>query len=137
MNDKAAKQRRVQVWIDRAQYDLDTAKAMLDTGRYIYVVFMCQQAIEKRLKAYIEDTGTTPPRIHNLINLCKTIDVYESLPDNLKDFLQELTAYYLDSRYKEDIARLSAFMNKEKAGYYFEKTKEVLEWLTQKKKLSV
>ncbi len=137
MNDKIAKQRRVQVWIDRAQYDLDTAKAMLDAGRYIYVVFMSQQTIEKRLKAYIEDKGTTPPRIHNLINLCKMIDLYDPMPDNLKDFLQELTAYYLDSRYKDDIAKLSAFINKEKASEYLKKTEGMLGWLTQKKNLLV
>ena len=32
----------VEHWIERSQYDLDTAKAMLDTGRYLYVAYMCQ-----------------------------------------------------------------------------------------------
>ena len=27
----------VEHWIERSQYDLDTAKVMLDTGRYLYV----------------------------------------------------------------------------------------------------
>jgi HEPN domain-containing protein len=30
-------------WIERSQYDLDTAKVMLDTGRYLYVAYMCQR----------------------------------------------------------------------------------------------
>ena len=31
-------------WIERSEYDLDTAKVMLDTSRYLYVAYMCQQA---------------------------------------------------------------------------------------------
>ncbi|MBI5373863.1 MAG: HEPN domain-containing protein [Candidatus Schekmanbacteria bacterium] len=107
---------------------------MLDAGRYVYVAFMCQQVIEKKLKAYIENNGITPPRVHNLINLSKMAGNYEELPDNIKDFLQDLTTYYLDSRYKEDISKLSIFMNKDKAGEYLQKTQEVLKWLTQKMK---
>ena len=38
-------------WVERSQYDLDTAKVMLDTGRYLYVAYMCQQTVEKMLKA--------------------------------------------------------------------------------------
>lgn len=33
-------------WLERAEYDLDTAEAMITTARYIYAVFMCQQAVE-------------------------------------------------------------------------------------------
>jgi hypothetical protein len=28
-------------WLERVVYDMDTARAMLRTKRYIYVVFMC------------------------------------------------------------------------------------------------
>ena len=38
-------------WLERSKYDLETAKAMLDTRRYLYVAYMCQQAVEKLLKA--------------------------------------------------------------------------------------
>jgi HEPN domain-containing protein len=27
-------------WIERSQYDLDTAKAMLEAGRYLYVGYV-------------------------------------------------------------------------------------------------
>lgn len=37
-------------WEEIATYDLETAEAMLASGRYLYVVFMCQQAIEKLMK---------------------------------------------------------------------------------------
>lgn len=37
-------------WEYKATYDLETARAMQQTGRYTYVVFMAQQAIEKMVK---------------------------------------------------------------------------------------
>ena len=37
-------------WFELAEYDLETAKAMLTTRRVLYVGFMCQQTIEKSLK---------------------------------------------------------------------------------------
>jgi len=43
---------RVKYWIDLSDYDLETAEAMLDSKRYLYVGFMCHQTIEKAFKAY-------------------------------------------------------------------------------------
>lgn len=41
-------------WLNLAEYDLETARAMLKAGRYLYVTFMCHLTIEKTL------TGGTP-----------------------------------------------------------------------------
>ena len=35
-------------WLDSAEYDLQTARAMLETRRLLYVGFMCHQTVEKR-----------------------------------------------------------------------------------------
>ena len=37
-------------WKSYAERDLDAAEAMFETGRWFYVVFMCQQATEKLAK---------------------------------------------------------------------------------------
>jgi HEPN domain-containing protein len=59
-----------EAWVEDAEYDLQSAKAMLDCGRYFFVVFMCHLTIEKLLKSIIvERQGLEPPRIHNLIGL--------------------------------------------------------------------
>ncbi len=42
-------------WSDLSQYDLETAQAMLETNRLLYVGFMCHQSVEKILKAYFAD----------------------------------------------------------------------------------
>jgi HEPN domain-containing protein len=43
---------KIKYWIDLSDYDLDTAEAMLQSKRYLYVGFMCHQSIEKAFKAY-------------------------------------------------------------------------------------
>lgn len=34
-------QDKVEYWVDLAEYDLETAKALLESKRYLYVGFMC------------------------------------------------------------------------------------------------
>ena len=38
---------RIAYWVDIADYDYDTANALMDSRRYLYVGFMCHQVIEK------------------------------------------------------------------------------------------
>ncbi len=38
----------VTAWVDASRYDLMTAKALLRSRRYVYVLFMCQQSIVSR-----------------------------------------------------------------------------------------
>lgn len=53
---------KVKYWADVAQYDMDTAKAMNQTKRHLYVGFMCHQVIEKALKAYhVSELKLDPP----------------------------------------------------------------------------
>ncbi|MCL0094232.1 HEPN domain-containing protein, partial [Dehalococcoidia bacterium] len=38
---------------------------MLQSGRYVYVIFMCHLSIEKTLKGILtEETSTIPPKTH-------------------------------------------------------------------------
>lgn len=61
-------QKTIKEWVEISEYDLQTAEAMLHTQRYLYVAFMCQQAIEKILKAlYIQKKNELPLRTHNLL----------------------------------------------------------------------
>ncbi|HEQ60679.1 MAG TPA: HEPN domain-containing protein, partial [Firmicutes bacterium] len=81
-------------WMEQARYDLDTARAMLASERYLYVLFCCQQAVEKAMKAIILlRTGQFPPRLHNLLRLAEVADL--SMEGERQDFLGELSAYYI------------------------------------------
>ena len=41
---------RVTYWIELSDYDYETAEAMLNSSRFLYVGFMCHQTIEKVLE---------------------------------------------------------------------------------------
>ena len=47
MNKLMSDYDKVRYWDEMAGYDLETAKAMLSTKRYLYVGFMCHQSVEK------------------------------------------------------------------------------------------
>lgn len=120
--------RETQLWIDRAEYDLETADAMLKSARYLYVAFAYQQAVEKYLKAIIQESSSTmPPFIHNLPALLKLTPV--SLTDVQNSFLMLLTHYYLNTRYVDVKQKLLDTMNKEKAAECLKKTQEVVQCL--------
>ena len=47
---------KVAYWLDIADEDLGVAEDLYKAKRWLYVAFMCHQAIEKTLKAYWCDT---------------------------------------------------------------------------------
>ena len=118
----------VERWVEQSQYDLDTARAMLRSGRFLYVLFCCQQAVEKMLKGLIvKKTGEFPPRLHSLMRLAEAAGL--TLDSPRADFLGELSAYYIQSRYPEEIEAMSEQVTIEIASDTLEKTEELLQWL--------
>jgi HEPN domain-containing protein len=74
------KAERIKYWIELAEYDLKTAKAMLDTKRYLYVGFMCHQVVEKMIKAlFTKLKNEIPPYTHNLNKLSELCGLFSSL----------------------------------------------------------
>jgi HEPN domain-containing protein len=115
-------------WAEQAQYDLDTADAMSKAGRYLYVLFCCQQAVEKILKAAIvQHTNKLPPRIHQLARLAELAGV--AINDKQADFLRELGSYYIPTRYPEEVADLALAAKEAKARQVLSQSKEFLQWL--------
>lgn len=39
-------------WILQSDYDIATAEAMYESGRYFYAVFMCHLSLEKSIRDY-------------------------------------------------------------------------------------
>ncbi len=117
-------------WLSLARYDLATAEAMLQTGRLLYVGFMCQQAIEKLLKAcYVKEHGLTPPYTHNLLRLTTELSWGGAIDAHRLKTLQALNSYYIESRYTEDIQELAAALTEMKVTKVLSDTKELFEWI--------
>jgi HEPN domain-containing protein len=121
-------------WLERVDYDLQTADAMLKTGRYIYAVFMCQQAVEKVMKAFINNTGSQVLPIHNLRRLAENSGLISELDEEKLIKLDFLSQYYISARYKEDITELSKGITKEFSTDILVFTKGMIKWIIQKMK---
>ena len=118
-------------WVERSQYDLDTAKIMLDTGRYLYVAYMCQQAVEKILKAFIAQLGKENFPIHNLNRLAEIATISNELTPEQFNFLAELTPYHIEARYGDYKENLSEIINEKMAEQVYKKTREIHKWIYQ------
>jgi HEPN domain-containing protein len=119
-------------WVERAEYDLETAKAMLDTARYLYVAYMCQQAVEKLLKALIAQQDKENLPIHNLNRLAELAGIASALDPEQFDFLAELTPYSIEARYGDYKEGLSEIINEQKAREVYKRTQGIFEWLYRK-----
>jgi len=123
-----------QRWLDRVVYDLETAKAMLKTGRLIYAIFLCQQSIEKCLKALLayHDKDIFP--IHNLRRLAEHAGVVDELDQATRIKLDFLSNYYINARYKEDLKQLSKGITEALAQDFIQFSEGLIAWLCQKMK---
>jgi len=118
----------VKNWLDSAEYDMETAQHMLNTGRYIYTVFMCHLALEKVLKAKVESVmGKTPPRTHDLERLFQLADLPPDEPKN--NIIAELSGLSIVTRYPEDFQQIKKAFTKEKTTVMFNNTNEVFQWI--------
>jgi HEPN domain-containing protein len=126
--------KKSQMWLDRVAYDMDTAKAMLQTGRLIYAIFMCQQSLEKCFKGLLayQDKEILP--IHNLRRLAELSNVIHDLDESNLLKLDFLTSYYINARYKEDLQQLSKGITETVVKDFIQFSEGLVEWLCQKTK---
>jgi HEPN domain-containing protein len=75
----------------------------------------------------VERTGKLPPRLHSLPRLAEAAGLK---PDaDTVDFLAEITAYYIESRYPERIEALGRDVSAGTAVAALSRTDEVFQWL--------
>jgi HEPN domain-containing protein len=130
MADQKAHER----WLERVFYDLDTAKAMIQTGRLIYAIFMCQQAIEKCFKALLSYKDKEIIPIHNLRRLAELSGLIDELDEEKLMKLDFLSSYYINARYKEDLQQLSRGITDKTAQDFIHFSEGLVSWLCQKMK---
>jgi len=128
-------------WESKASYDLETARVMLQTGRYLYVVFMAQQATEKLVKGlYVLYIDREPTRTHNIWLIFKGLMEVEQFryetgnqvfvkAQEFKPFFSDLLFYYIAERYPDYKRQLSSNITEARAKEVLNKTEEVFVWL--------
>lgn len=80
---------------------------MIKIRKYLYAVFMCQQAVEKLLKAILSSQGKSVFPIHNLARLARDAAIFEDCERIDAGLLAELTPFSIKARYGEHKQSLS------------------------------
>ena len=89
---------QVQRWLDQARHDLESARKSQTVALPDVALILCQQAVEKALKApYIAQTGQFPPRVHSIERLA---DLTQMRPQ-LEPALLNLEDFYTSLRYPD------------------------------------
>ncbi len=119
---------QVDYWIEIAEHDLPVAQNLFENGYYVWCLFIGHLILEKIIKAhYVNDTGKTPPKIHDLVKLSDKTNL--SFSKEQKEFLLKVNNYNLETRYPDfKMSALKAY-DKTYAEENFNKIKEMYQWL--------
>ena len=123
---------KYQYWFTCARDDIDSAELMLKSGRWFYTLFMCQQAIEKLVKGlYIFYIDDNIPRLHDINNIFGRYrdKLPEQLAEEKTELFDNLSQFYLRSRYPDYTSALASLTTSEVAHSVYKKSKEAFEWL--------
>ena len=114
-------------WIEFAASDLETAQVLHHAERHPAAVFHCQQAIEKALKGlYIAEVDAMFPRSHSLAEIAQAT----SFPRSQFEFLRELTARYIDTRYPSfPTEKITDIYDHTYSEEVLAKTEGILKWI--------
>ena len=121
---------KIEYWLEIGHYDLVSAKAMLESKRFLYVGFLCHQVVEKCLKAYYWHTRKKePPYSHNLLLLSEESGFDDLAGEELLLLFNELMPLNIQARYPEDREQLLKALTVDKCGDLYKKTKEFYRWI--------
>ena len=88
-------------WLRQAEQDLMDASYNKDGERFNISCFLCQQASEKAIKAFLYLKGAEDVWGHSLIDLCEDAKFFDMFFDTIKSEARQLDKYYELTRYPE------------------------------------
>ncbi len=98
--------RQTEHWLNTAEDDLILIEEIIHNEHLTHMVaFHFHQAIEKSIKAILEEKEDNVPRIHSIITLRGKIENYIELTVDQKIF-DQINELYIDSRYPTDLGLL-------------------------------
>lgn len=125
---------KAEYWLESAEYDLQTARAMLETKRYLYVGFMCHQTVEKALKAVLvaKKPDEELPYIHKLMRLANLSSVSEEMSEEQLRLLDVLSPLNIEARYPLHKSMLLQSLTTERCKELISETEALYQWLKTK-----
>ncbi len=122
-------------WVRIARRDAKLARVALDAGDPENALYLCQQALEKALKAHIQATTShPPPKTHNLPRLGSIAGFWDRLSEAQRTLLTELSIDAVTVRYGFVAEPPPELPEVEEMSGKLRQVEEVLEWLFQELK---
>lgn len=136
------KNEKYSYWIMLTDYDLETIEPLVKSERWVYVVSLCQTAIERQLKGmYVYYYDCEAPKTHNINFLFSKLTAnaaflkeadkkrFEAEKKACEDFLIDLSYYYISDypfSYKNITSR---FVCRDAALNILDRTRKQIQWL--------
>lgn len=117
--------KEVENWWVQAKADFDAAEFNLKGNKLFVAAFLCQQSIEKALKAAYIKKNNELIRVHDLIFLAKKLDA----PNNIIQTCDRLTRVYVETRYPINNVIPAKRFSREEVREFVKMAREVLDWL--------
>ena len=119
-------------WLELCDDDLISAKALLNSKRWLHMGFFCHMVVEKSLKAVIaEKTKEIPPKIHDLPKLADLGAIWAVLSKEQKELFKKLIPLQIEARYPEYKERIASTLTQEYCNQLLTETEEFLCWIKQ------
>ncbi len=117
-------------WFKQGLHDLENAKKNFKIKSYDVTLILCQQAIEKALKAYYyQRFRKNPPRTHSLEKLLELVEI----SNELDELIVELDDYYFALRYPDISDKMPyELCDREDARSGLEKARKILQIIERK-----
>ena len=117
-------------WLEQAEADMSGAKYNFDGEKYYIAAFLCEQTIEKALKALMIKEGQGLIKTHDLFLLSRKV----GLPESFSSDLNDISGAYIDSRYCSSLGGCipSEIFDDAQVKKFINTAEEILEWIKKK-----
>ena len=116
----------IKLWWKLAEKDLDAAQYNHEGKKYYVAVFLCEQAVEKALKAlWLKEKNAEIPKVHDLLFFFKELNI----PEKFRTTCEDLTGSYIGTRYPTEI---DLRFSKEDVAVLLNITKEIIKWVKER-----
>ena len=120
-------------WLEQVDEDMLAADALYHSGRWLYIGFLCHQAIEKLIKAYwFAMRDDEPFYLHNHFRLLEGCGLKAMLSEEQRRFIEIMSPMYIAARYPEYKSQVARMLNENGSAYIIEQTKKFKQWILQK-----
>ena len=120
-------------WLEQVNEDIATAECLFQGGHWLYIGFLCHQAIEKAIKAYwLAMRDDEPIYLHNHFRLLEGCELKSELNEEQRRFIEIMAPMYIAGRYPEYKNQVARMLNEKGSAYIIEQTKQFKEWILQR-----